>query len=232
MFRGFFSKLPAILRKLLPTILLLTVAIVAGGTDVFSSQVQEFVSTTFQKRGAELMPVVLDLVIGGVILNLAWLLYGPMKKVALQAIERSGASDRGKQVGMKIVQLAFWGVAIFLVLSMFASQLMGKFVVGFSLLGAALTLAMQGAANDFICGVLMQFTQRVRVDDNIKVIGLEVEGKVKDVGYLTTSVESEDGVLSVPNRKIWESALKVKKCASSKLILPPDYTKSCSKEKK
>ncbi len=223
MFRGFFNKLPAILRKLLPTILLLTVAIVAGGTDVFSSQVQEFVSTTFKKRGAELMPMVWDLIIAGVILNLAWLLYEPLKKVALKAFDRTSVSPRGKQLGMKVVQLGFWGIATFLVLSMFASEFMGKFVLGFTLLGAALTLALQGAANDFICGVLMQSTQRVQPGDNIKVIGLEVEGKVKDVGYFTTVVEGEDGVLSVPNRKIWESALKVKKPAPSKLILPPSW---------
>lgn len=236
MLRRLWNVIPAGLRKLLPAIALIAVAIVAGSTDLFSAQVQQFTLAALKERAAAFMPIVLDLVVAGVVLNIAWLLSGYVNKIAEKALERSGASDRGKQLGIKVVQMLFWGIAIFIVLSMFASELMGKFVLGFSVLGAALTLAMQGAANDFICGVLMQFTQRVRDGDEIKVIGLaEVEGKVRDVGYLSTVVESADGVLSVPNRKIWESALKVKKNvpAPSKLILPAGFKRDGEcKEKK
>lgn len=236
MLRGLFNRIPAGIRKLLPTIVLLTLAILAGATDIFSSQVHDLVSGVFKERLSSMTPILVDLLVAGVIFNIAWLLSGPVERIAAKAFDRTGASLRGKQLGMKVVQLVFWGIIVVFVLSMFASELMGKFVLGFSVLGAALTLAMQGAANDFICGVLMQFTQRVRAGDDIKVIGMpEVEGKVVDVGYLSAVIESADGVLSVPNRKVWESALKVKKHVPppSKLILPSGFSsRSCKKETK
>jgi small-conductance mechanosensitive channel len=226
-----FNKLPAWMRKLMPTIVLLVLAIIAGATDVFSVNVQDFVQNTLKAKVMSWIPILVDLLIAGVVFNLAWLLHDPLKRMAEKAFERSHASDRGKQLGMKAVILVFWAVVIFFITSMFASELMGKFVLGFSVLGAALTLAMQGAANDFICGVLMQFSCRLREGDDIKTIGMDVEGKVRSVGYLSTTVESADGVISVPNRKIWESALKVKKAPPSKIIIPSGSWGSCRKDK-
>jgi small-conductance mechanosensitive channel len=226
MIRRLWNLLPAWLRKLMPTIILLVIATVAGATDVFSSQVQDFIQVTMKAKLAELAPFGMNLLIAVIICNIAWLVHGHVKQWAEKAFDRAGATARGKQLGMKVVMLAFWGVLLLIMFSMFAGELMGKFVFGFSVAGAALTFAMQGAANDFICGVLMQFTCRVREGDDMKVIGMEVEGKIRDVGYLSTTVESSDGMLSVPNRKIWESALKVKKTPPSKLILPSGFSRS------
>lgn len=231
MIRSLWNKLPAWVRKLMPSLTLLTVLVLVLGTDWFNSAVKNWVETTLKERATSLMPVAIDLLIAGVILNIAWLAHGPLSRMAEKAFDRSGASERGKQLGLKVVTLVFWGFVVMTVLSMFASELMGKFVVGFSVLGAALTLAMQGAANDFICGVLMQFSQRVRCGDDIKVVGMEVDGKVKDIGYLSTTVDGADGVLTVPNRKIWESVLKVKKPQKkpSLLILPESF-RDCRKD--
>lgn len=225
MIRRLLNMLPAWLRKLTPTIILLAIAIVAGATDVFSSQVHDFLQNTLKEKVTALIPIGLNLLIAVIIVNIAWLAHDPLKRVAEKSLDRAGASERGKRLGMKAVVLGFWLLVVFIGFSMFASELLGKAVLGVSVLGAALTLAMQGAANDFICGVLMQFTCRVREGDEIKTIGMEVEGKVRDVGYLSTTVESSDGILTVPNRKIWESALKVKKAPPSKLILPDGFKK-------
>jgi small-conductance mechanosensitive channel len=204
----------------MPTIVLLAIATVAGFTDVFNANVRDFVQNTLMERVKDLQPLGLNLLFAIIIVNIAWVFADPVKSLADKSFDRSGASTRGKALGMKVVVLAYWGVVVGMLLAMFAGELMGKMVLGFSVLGAALTLAMQGAANDFICGVLMQFSCRVKEGDNIKTIGLDVEGKVLDVGYLSTTVDSSDGVMTVPNRKIWESAIKVKKAPPSKLILP------------
>jgi small-conductance mechanosensitive channel len=220
MIRRVLNVLPAWMRKLMPTIVLLVIATVAGATNVFSANVRDFVQHTLMERVKDLQPLALNLLFAVIIVNFAWALAEPTKTLAEKSFDKSGASPRGKQLGMKVVVLLYWGVVVGIMLAMFAGELMGKMVLGFSVFGAALTLAMQGAANDFICGVLMQFSCRVREGDNIKTIGLDVEGKVLDVGYLSTTVDSSDGVMTVPNRKIWESAIKVKKAPPSKLILP------------
>lgn len=239
MIRRVLDLLPAWMRKLMPTIVLLVIATVAGATDVFSANVQNFVQNTLKQWLHDLRPLGVNILIAVIIVNLAWFFADPFKRVAEKSFDRSGASGRGKSLGMKVVVLVYWGLLIGVLLTMFASEFMGKMVLGFSVLGAALTLAMQGAANDFICGVLMQFSCRVRDGDNVKIIGLDVEGKVLDVGYLSTTVDSSDGTLTVPNRKIWESVIKVKKAPPSKLILPEgvkwspresgDSTRTCRK---
>jgi len=218
--------LPPWLRKLMPTIILLTLAALAGGTDVFSSTVHDFVQNTLKQRLTDFMPTAVNLLIAAICFNLAWLAHEPLKRVAEKAFERSGASERGKTLGMKVIVLVFWVVVIFTVLSMFASEFMGKFVVGFGAMGAALTFAMNGVANDFICGVLMQFTCRIREGDDIKLSGTDIEGKIGDIGYLSTSIKTSDGTTTVPNRKIWESPIKQKKAPPSKLILPDGFKRT------
>lgn len=237
MIRNLWNRLPGWLRKLIPALVVLTLVIVGGNSTVLSEQFHQFVTVTLKERVKGLVPIASDLLIGGTLLYIAWLLSPQLMKYAKKALDRTHASDRGKSLFMRGVQLAYWVIVVSSVLSMFAADLMGKMVLGATVLTAALTLAMQGAANDFISGLMMQFTQRLRPGDEVKVIGIaEVEGKIVDVGYLSTVVETADGVLSVPNRKIWESPLKVKKPAPppppppSKLILPPGYD-ACRKEK-
>ena len=85
---------------------------------------------------------------------------------------------------------------------------------------------MQGAANDFISGVLLHFSPKLKEGDDISLVGLEVKGKVLDIGYLSTRVEGPDGLLVVPNREVWSRAVKVGKPvkAPSPIILPPGYS--------
>ncbi len=234
MFSKGFKAIPLTVRRLLPTIVLLVLAVLAGATDTFSTTVHELFSKSLRERAAEFMPSVINILIVAILANIAWLLYHPLCNALARVLNDSGASDRGKQFALKVIKLAYWAVIGFVILSGFASELMGKFLLGFSVLGAALTLAMQGAANDFISGVQMQFTKRVRSGDNVQILGLDVAGKVVDVGYTSTLIEAADGIISVPNRLVWERAIKVKPPAPAKhlIIVPPGIELSDGSEKK
>ena len=68
---------------------------------------------------------------------------------AEKVLEKSGASKRGQDLSLKLLKFIYWAAVIFFVLSLTASEFLGRFVIGFGVFSAALTLALQGAANDF-----------------------------------------------------------------------------------
>lgn len=214
-------KLPAALRKLLPTIILMTIGILAGATDVFSAHVHRLVSTTLNERAKALMPMAVNFLIIAILFNIAYLLYGPAVATAERVLRQSGASDRGKTFALRAAKLLYWLLTTFTIVSIFAPELMGKLFLSFSVLGAAITLALQESAKNFICGLLMQFTRRVQPGENLKAMGgSDVEGKIVDIGYLFTVVEGENGTMTVPNTHIWDRSLLQKK-EQSKILLPP-----------
>lgn len=219
-----FKNLPGHARKLLPTIILVVLAVLAGATDVFSHQVRELVTRMFQDYATKLIPFALNALIGCIILNVAYLVYHPLRDGLARAMASSGASERGKNLVMRGMQLLYWAVAIFIALTLVAPDVLSKVFLGGSLFLAALTLALQGAANDFICGMLLQFSPRFKIDDDIQIVGMDVKGKVKDIDYLSTEVLAADGLIRVPNREVWAKAVKVVKAepAKSPIILPAD----------
>lgn len=174
----------------------------------------------------KLLPAVQNLLLGGLMLAIAWLVYNPIRNILNRALDSSGASQRGKVVVIRGAQLLYWGIAIFLSASVIAPEALSKMFIGVSLFGAALTLALQGMMNDFICGVLLSFSPRFKIGDEVQLVGMEVKGKVVDVGYLATIIETSDSTVTVPNRELWSRATKNMKPAPpppSKIILPPGF---------
>lgn len=224
------NKIPQTLRRFIPTIVLIVLAVLAGGTDVLGTYVREAVSKSFSDYAASLMPYIVNFLLGAILVNVAWLTF-PWARCALEnVLEQSTMSARAKAMLLRLFRVGWWGLLILIVVSFFASEFMGKFVVGISLLGAALTLAMQGAANDCISGLQMQMSNRLQVGDEIEIMGLNVTGKVLEVGWTTIKVETTDGIVTVPNRKIWEQPIKCKKpvVPKSLIILPPGFSRNDS----
>jgi small-conductance mechanosensitive channel len=221
MFWGILMKLPVVFRKLLPTIILVAIGVLAGATDVFSEQVRILVSSTLQKRAAAAMPMAINLLIVAILFNIAYLLYHPSVCGLERVLSKSPASDRAKTFTMRAAKLLYWIVSSFVIVSLFAPELMGKMVLGFSVLGAAITLALQDAAKNFISGLRVQFTMNMRPGDEVKCVGAEIEGKIVDIGYLSTIVDTEKGPIVVPNTQLWEKPVLRKKPEKSKIILPP-----------
>ena len=215
-------------RKLLPVLVLFVLLFLAGGTDVFSQGVHLALREAIVDYFHKLMPFLIELIIAGIMINVAWLFYKPSCTALEKMLERGHASERGRMLSMKLFKFFYWAVAVFVVLGFTAAEFLGRFVIGFGVFGAALTLSLQGAANDFICGLLIQVTRKLTEGDDISLEGLAVEGKVVAVGYLSTNIDSEANCIRVPNREIWSRAVKVKKPAKSSILLPPGVECTCA----
>ena len=222
-----FKKLPGAVRKLLPTIVLVVLAVLAGATNVFTSEVHKLVAKLFQDFAKQLLPFAVNALVGAIVLNLAYLLYHPLRNALLRVMKSGQASERHKNLIVRGMQLAYWGVALFVALTIVAPDVLSKVFLGGSFLIAALIVALQGVANDLICGIMLQFSPRCKKGDEICPIGLEnAKGTVDEIGYLSTRIETADGVVRVPNREIWARAIKVVAPVKppSLIILPPGVT--------
>lgn len=217
-------------RKFLPMLIVLALVAVAAATDIFSLGLQQAIRQALLDYCHKLMPFAIDLLIAAVMVNLAFVFYKPITSGFEKVLDKSHASPRGKELTLKIFKFFYWAIVLFFVLSLTAAEFLGRFVIGFGVFGAALTLSLQGAANDFICGLLIQFTRKITENDMVKLEGLDVKGKVTAVGMLSTTVESASDVIRVPNREVWARAVKTEKPAKSPIILPPgvDYPGSKS----
>lgn len=210
-------------QKFLPMLLVIVLVTVASVTDVFSPYIHVTLRQAFLDYFHKMLPFAIDLMFGALMVNIAWVFYKPFCTAFEAVLSKTHASDRGKDLSLKLFKFFYWSVVAVLVLSLTAAEFISRFIVGFGVFGAALTLSLQGAANDFICGLLIQFTRKITEKDEVKVEGLDVQGSVREVGMLSTTIESKADVIRVPNREIWARALKTKKPAKSPLLLPPDY---------
>ena len=210
------------MRSVCVTIAIVCIAILAGGgkwlPDIFD-KMQIF---QFKSVGIKLVPALVNLLLGALLFSVSYLLYRPAKAALTRTLDGAGASDRGRVMVMRTVQLFYWGITIFVIASMVAPEVLGKLFLGISVFSAALALALKDIASDFFSGTLLQVTRRFSVGDNIAMIGLDVKGRVVDIGYLSTQVKNSEGLQIVPNREMWGKSVKVLKEVSP-IILPTGF---------
>ncbi|MCA9802057.1 MAG: mechanosensitive ion channel family protein [Cyanobacteria bacterium HKST-UBA02] len=195
-------------KKFLPLIILIGLAVLAGGTNVFSDALQNQVVEVFRKYLEQLVPMSANIFAGLLILSLMYVLYDPLTVGVDRALAATSASNRGKVFVARSLRLAYWVGAVLIGVSFIAPGFFSKIALGVGLLGAALTLALQGLANDLIAGVMLSFSPKVQVGDDIELVGLSVKGKVSDIGYVMTVIQGSGERFSVPNREIWSRAVR------------------------
>ncbi|MFX9593221.1 hypothetical protein ABTO86_19625, partial [Acinetobacter baumannii] len=76
--------------------------------------------------------------------NVAYVAYHPVKDTVNNALVKAHASERAQLFGMKALGLAYWCIAIVVALTFVFPDVFSKLLLGASLLGAAVTLALQG----------------------------------------------------------------------------------------
>lgn len=226
------NKLRPTFRKLLPTIVLLVLTVVAASTDWLSGTFHQSILETLKELGLKFLPIISNLLVGLLVLSIARLLYEPVAGGVEKALGKSNASNRGKVLVTRVVQIVYWGVAIFIAATLMAPDVLSKLFLGVTLFGAALTFALQGLMKEVISGALLQLMPKFEIGDYIEVVGLaDGKGKVIDIQYLSTHIEAtgSKGVVIIPNTKIWDSAVKKTDPPSppppapSPIILPSGY---------
>ena len=214
------------IRKLIPTFVLIILAALAGGTDVFTHQVHVFVSKTLHDRLIALEPYALNIIFAALAVNVFYLFYHPVSCRMERVVRKTSATDDVKNFLIKALRLAYWLAVAFFVISCFAQDLMAKLALSTGLITAAVAFALQGLLNDFVSGILLQFTSRVKEGDTLKVVGVDgADGVVTDIGYIQTVISTDQGEMTVPNRTIWGNCTmrrkpKAEPVKQSLLILP------------
>lgn len=203
-------------KKAVPLLIIGLLASLIAGTDVLSAAVQTQIVDVFKTYVKGIVPYTANIFVGLIFICLANLLYDPMKAGMEKALNLSNADERGRRIVSRAVLLLYWLVAIVVGVSFIAPDFLSKLVVGFGLFGAAIALALQGIANDFIAGVLLNFRPKFCVGDEIELIGVAVKGKVTDIGYVLTVLDTESGTFTVPNREVWSKPVKVTKPGAGK----------------
>ncbi len=198
-------------KKLIPLAIVVALAALFAGTDVLSAAVQNQIIDVLKEYVKGLVPYTANIFVGLIFICLANLFYDPLKAGLAKALNISTADERGKRLVWRVAQLLYWLIVAFVGLSFIAPDLISKIFLGFGLFSAAIALALQGLANDIIAGVLLNFRPKFCVGDEIELVGVAVKGKVTDIGYLLTVLETADGTFTVPNREVWAKPVKLSK---------------------
>ena len=210
------------MRTICIGVAVLTIAILAGGQQWLPDVFEKLQIVQLKSLSVKLVPAVVNLLQGSLLFCIAYLLYRPTKATLTRTLDKAGASDRGKTMVLRTIQLGYWLFTTFVIASLVAPDILGKLFLGISVFTAALALALKDIASDLFSGTLLQVTRRFSVGDNIAMIGADVKGKVVDIGYLSTQIKNTEGLLIVPNRTMWGTSVKIVK-EKSLIILPPGY---------
>lgn len=82
-----------------------------------------------------------------------------------------------------------------------------SFIAGFSIIGMAASLSMQGAIGNFFSSLLIMFEKPFSVGDNVSVAG--VTGTVEGIGFRSIRVKRNDGTtIFVPNARALDTHIE------------------------
>lgn len=120
-------------------------------------------------------------------------------------------SRLGRVSPYRIVIAAFVRYAILAFVLVTAMAALGVPTVGPAVLFVAIALAVavasQGTLHNVIAGAVVQALRPLKVGDAIETDG--VSGLVTEIGLITTSLRSDDGVfISVPNSQLWSGVVR------------------------
>lgn len=199
-------------RRFIPFLVLVSLAVVAGGTDVLSETIRSQVIDVFKDFILGVKPMLGSIYFGLVVLSLMYSLAYPIRLGIEKALNVTGADERGRLIVMRGVKLLYWLSAILIGVSFIAPNFLSNVFLGFGIFTAALTISLKGLITDLLSGLMLSFSPKFKIGDYIEIVGLPVKGVVKDVGYVLTVIEvddtEEDDQITVPNRELWNRAVK------------------------
>lgn len=220
-----FDRIKTSLRRIAVLVSVASIALLSQGGPFASELLHRYEKADIAGLKEKLLPFGVNLLIGVLVVSIAYLFYRPLRLAVVRTLDKAGASQRGRMFLMRGMQLSYWGIVAFVFASIVAPEVLSKLFLGASILSAAIVLSLKDAAADLVGGVQLNTSRRLSIGDQIEVVGMDkVKGKVTDIGYLSTQVKTSDGVISVPNKDLASKPIKIitEKPAST-IIMPPGY---------
>jgi len=141
-----------------------------------------------------------------VLLVIAWIVAGWMKKLVARVVEKRGLD---KSLGSFLGSRVRWTIivlAIIAALGIFGVQTT-SFAAVIGAAGLAIGLAMQGSLANLAAGVMLLIFRPFKADDVVSVAG--ETGKVNEISLFSTTMDTvQNRRIIVPNRQIFGSVIK------------------------
>ena len=190
--------------KLVPAFILAGAIILAGGTDLFSEGVHQWIGGSFNEFFLSLKPYIAGVLIAMLAIYIAGVAYGPLMNWVDGRLKESGMSERNAEVAINLLKFSYWAVMVLAVLSLISTEVLGKMTMALGVFGA---FAGKGVIDDWICGLLLLFGNRIKKGSKVQVVGKEISGVITNIGYLETTIQSSSGVIYLRNSDLWNNAL-------------------------
>jgi small conductance mechanosensitive channel len=116
---------------------------------------------------------------------------------------RYGIVRRSVSVG-----IVFVGVLSALLVIPQVRAVAGGILASSAVVGLVIGLAAQRTLSNFIAGLLIAFTQPIRLGDEIEVV--DASGTVEEIGLTYTWLRSEDDRIAIPNEKLASETIRNK----------------------
>ncbi len=209
---GFFRHV----SKFIPTVVLIALTVVAGGTDVFSSVFHQLVAKSLSDWTTWLAPHLVTLLLGATALSLAHVAHGYLSCWLGDAMDGWSVSDDLKNFMVGLFRVLYWIAITYFTIAFFLPELMGKLGEGVLLFMAALGVALQGYVNDLCAGLLMRGFRLVRVGDFVQLKnGNDACGRVLDISSMRTRVKTDKGERSIRNTTVWNADVEHPEAAAT-----------------
>lgn len=196
-------------RKVLPLLLIAVLVFVSFKTNIINEAIQTHLVSALREHFGDLVTLSVNVVVGLVFISLMYLIDDPLHHAVEVTMNEYGVRKDAITLIMKVGKLLYWTITIFVGVSFIAPNFLSKLFLGFTFIGAALVLALQNFANNFVAGLMLTFSPKFKIGDNIDIIGIDADGVVLSVGYLSTKVRADDGSeISIANRDLWEKPVK------------------------
>lgn len=213
------KRISGVLSKFWLSIFLVVLVVFAGATDKLSVTVQTVVRKLLDDFGTKLLPLTPLIFLAVIGLNGAYALWEPASNFCMLMLDRKKSSPQNKLIARRILQVIWWGSAIFGSFMLVFGDTFWKIVMSFGALSIALGASWQPQLAGFLAGLWVQFTDHVQAGELVMEIGgktLNNLGKVTAVDSGVTRVEEaeeKDGQLfvwewSMPNQKIAVEVVK------------------------
>jgi small-conductance mechanosensitive channel len=196
----------ALLKKALPIVMLVLLAVLTGAADWLKSAAHVSVWQTFKDAIVAVGPFARHVLIAGIIAYLAYWRY-PSARARVQnwcsrLVTHSNVTPRVTEVTQSAFPLIYWVVTAVICAYALDSSLFiysGAILVGIGYLYKA-------ELNHLGAGILMQLTAKAKIGDEITFD--QTTGKVLEIGPLYTILQASDGEIRINNDDLWSKAIK------------------------
>jgi small-conductance mechanosensitive channel len=201
------------LKKLALPVALVAIVILAGGTSLLSQATSDLVGTSLKEFLLSLKPHVLNISLALAAVNLAWLGFGPSVRALEGMLDQVETEETTRELAVKAFKLAYWALLALSTLSFFSINL--------TVLMVGLGLLLKTPAEAITSSFLIFWCRSVKKGDRVEFVEKPaVKGTVLDVGYFATRIDTADGIITVPNNKVWDNLVMVMTPAAAPLSPP------------